>query len=284
MEVAPMKVILALVAGVALTAGFGGKTPAKADVSLTVVGAPDPLGIGKTAVYTITVRNSGPARATGVLVRATFPTGLEVASQSGSACSDSRTAITCRLGTLRKGARVTIKVAAKAVELGTLTVSVRASAKTADPRRRNNAGTVTTRVAGNDTVNGHGVRPLFGNTFVSVSVDVDAVSAFNGEDAAGTFSTRYGQGYLELRGQVVCLVVAGNRAMVGGIVETSNSSQNPPGSGVLLGFTDNGQPGAGRDTQVSYLTVENPRSCALEDQTREHVLTAGDFVVHDEQP
>lgn len=232
-----MKVILALVAGVALSVGFGGKTPARADVSLTVVGAPDPLGIGKTAAYTITVRNSGPARANGVLVTAIIPTGLEVASLSGAPCSDSRVAITCRLGTLRKGARVTIKVGAKAIELGTVTVSVRASAKTADPRRRNNAGTATTRVAGNDTVNGHGVRPLFGNPFVSVSVDVDAVSEFNGEDPVGTFATRYGQGGSSIRGQVVCLTVAGNRAMVGGLVETSDSSQTPPGSGVLLAIT-----------------------------------------------
>jgi hypothetical protein len=120
-----------------------------------------------------------------------------------------------------------------------------------------------------------------------VSVDVDASSAFDGSDAQGTFATQYPRGDPYLRGHVVCLTVQGNRAMVGGIVDTvagSNPAANPVGSGVLFAITDNGSPGASRDTEVSYLDVENARSCAIQDSGQEIALKDGDLAVHDEHP
>jgi hypothetical protein len=109
----------------------------------------------------------------------------------------------------------------------------------------------------------------------------------------GTFLTRYPVGAwfqsgLEVRGEVVCLTVAGNRASVGGVVQESNDGRWPAGTGVWLAITDNGQPGAGRDTQLTYMGSEvNPRICTIPVQQNEFpeaVLADGDFVVHDERP
>jgi len=285
-----VKVLLALLATVVGTAGIGGKAPPRADLAVTLKGAADAVGVGKTISYTVRVRNAGPARATGVRVTAALPAGMELVSVTGKGCANAGSRAACKVGSLRRGTTTTVEFEAKATAVGAATVTATVSAKTVDPRRRNNASKQTTTVAGHDTVQGHGVRPVFGpagQAGFRVSVDVDALSDFNGEDASGTFATSYPNGNPELRGRVVCLTVAGNRAMVGGIVESASgegSSANPPGSGVLFAITDNGEPGAGRDTEVSYIGVENANSCALQDNGQELLLTDGNFTVHDEQP
>jgi uncharacterized repeat protein (TIGR01451 family) len=288
-----MKALPALVAigaiafGLAVRSPAGLTAPAKArpgaDLAVALTDAPDPVGVGKTVTYTITVKNAGPGRATGVAVTAVLPTGLELESASNP-CASVGSSVVCKLGTIRKRSKSMVRVIAKATTPGSLSPSAKVTAKTADPHRRNNSASQTTKIAGLDSVKGAGVRPAFQTPTLAVTVEVDAISAFNGEDASGTFATRYGQSALILRGRVVCLTIAGNRAMVGGVVETSNTPVNPVGSGVLLAFTDNGEPGAGRDTEVSYLGIEDPRTCALGDPTREIALTEGNFIVHDEQP
>jgi uncharacterized repeat protein (TIGR01451 family) len=239
--------------------------------------------VGNTLTYTVTVRNAGPKPATGVNVRFVLPAGALVESTSRP-CTPNDSGMQCRLGSIRKRAKAVLTVDAKATTTGTLSASARVSAKTRDPRRQNNTSAQTTKVAGMDTVTGHGVRPAFQAPTVSVTIDVEAASAFNGENASGTFATRYFRGDPDLRGRVVCLTVAGKRAMVGGVVESSNSAVTPVGSGVLFAITDNGDPGVGRDTEVSYLGVEDPNSCPLPEVSQEIALSDGNFAVHDEQP
>ena len=79
---------------------------------------------------------------------------------------------------------------------------------------------------------------------------------------------------------------AGNRASVGGIVEQSNEPQYPPGHPIQLAFTDNGDPGAGKDTQVTYPGVDKASPCPVPlfaDQP-ELPLIDRNYVVHDVQP
>ena len=267
-----------------------GLTKARADLAVRLAETPDPVGIGRAVTYTLTVTNAGPSRASAPILAMALPSGAEVGSVIGRSCASGGGKVTCKLPSLRKGARVVVKIEAKATAVGSLAASATVSAKTSDPRRRNNSATQTTRVLGLDTVTGHGARPVFnpfGPSPFRVSVDIDASSAFDGTDAAGTFATRYPNGDPDLRGRVVCLTVSGNRAMIGGIVESasgSNPGANPPGSGVLLAVTDNGEPGPGQDTEISYLGVENARSCAIQEAGSELALTEGNFTVHDERP
>ena len=281
------------VAVAAAAVGLAASAPAAkvaADLSVRLADAPDPVGVDKSVTYAVTAGNAGPARATGVALTLRLPAELVVRAVAGRSCTSTGDKVTCKLGALRKGARVVVKIEARAATVGTASVSATISSKTADPRRRNNSATQATRVLGRDTVAGHGVRPVFnpfGPSPFRVSVDLDAASAFDGSDAAGTFATRYPNGDPDLRGRVVCLTVRGNRAMVGGVVESvsgSNPGATPVGSGVLFAVTDNGEPGPGRDTQVSYLGVENPNSCAVQENAMEFALTEGNFTVHDEQP
>ena len=191
----------------------------------------------------------------------------------------------CAIGSLPPGATTTVTIAVRATTLGTLRLSVRASSPVRDARPKDNAASGAARVTEPDSVQGSGVRPTFGDGVrPPVTNVVDAISGPSGTDATGTFRIRYPS--FELTGRVVCLTVSGNRASVGGIIEQSNEPQYPLGGGVLLAFTDNGEPGVGLDTQVTYPTAENPTVCPvpLFEYQPELPLIDGNYVVRDVQP
>jgi hypothetical protein len=84
------------------------------------------------------------------------------------------------------------------------------------------------------------------------------------------------------RGEVAALV----DLVVGGIIEQSNEAQYPVGHAVQLAFTDNGDPGVGKDTQVTYPGIDSasPWSVPLFDYQPELALIDGNYAVHDAQP
>ena len=104
---------------------------------------------GGNAVYTITVTNSGPSDAAGVVVDDPAPAGLTWLSNSGG-CA---TAYPCSLGTVASGATVTITttLAVASPYGGTdpavSTASV--SSSTSDPDLSNNTSTASSPLAGN---------------------------------------------------------------------------------------------------------------------------------------
>jgi hypothetical protein len=252
----------ALAFGLGGTATGGAAQPA--DLSVSVSDTPDPASVGRNVTYTVTVRNAGPGTARRVVL-STSRAGRRV------------------LGALRKGARVTMRVVVVPEATGSLSLRATVSAKTRDPRRGNNSVVERTRVIGLDTVRGHGVRPVFGSNGGSATIDLDASSAYDGTGAAGTFATRYPNGDPELHGHVVCLAVSGNKAMVGGIVESvtgSNPGATPVGSAVLFAVTDNG---TGQDTELTFLALAS-KGCGIQDAIPEIPLSEGDFTVHDEVP
>ncbi|MFP5245583.1 MAG: hypothetical protein ACLGH0_02730, partial [Thermoanaerobaculia bacterium] len=82
---------------------------ASADLSIEKSTAATTVEQGDILTYTITVTNSGPSTATGVVVTDTLPSGLQLvtATPSQGTCSGTTT-ITCNLGTLLNGANATI--------------------------------------------------------------------------------------------------------------------------------------------------------------------------------
>jgi hypothetical protein len=97
-------------------------------------------------------------------------------------------------------------------------------------------------------------RSVFGAP-IAVRVSVSARSGANAEEAFGHFSAEgvVGGTPFPFSGRVTCLRVDGNRAVAGGVVTKSEAVNAPVGSGILLQVTDNGVPGAGRDTNVNFV-------------------------------
>ena len=79
-----------------------------ADLTLSKIDAPDPVYVGSRLAYTLTVNNSGPSNATGVVVTDTLPAGVTLASASVG-CAGAATLV-CNVGALDSGKTVTVSI------------------------------------------------------------------------------------------------------------------------------------------------------------------------------
>src|SRR4029077_16301693 len=80
--------------------------PPSADLSLSKTDSPDPVTVGATLTYTLTVANQGPDDASGVSLSDPLPAGggfLSASSSQGS-CGEAAAVVTCDLGTIATGA------------------------------------------------------------------------------------------------------------------------------------------------------------------------------------
>ncbi|MFJ4965327.1 hypothetical protein ACIP6P_23230 [Streptomyces sp. NPDC088729] len=112
---------------------------------LAVVKAADAttVTIGQTVTYRITVRNSGPNRATGVTVVDRLPDGLRFLSAEPSQGAHDPTTGRWTVGDLADGAGATVVVRAKAAVTGRITNTATAAGVEKDPDPTNNADSVT---------------------------------------------------------------------------------------------------------------------------------------------
>ena len=126
-----------------------------ADVSVTKAGNPATVTMGTIGVnvtYTLTVTNSGPLSATGVMLSDQLPAGMTFVSADPSQGSCTGTSIvTCDLGVMANGASATVTIVAMNTAVGTkvnmATVSNTSSAEY-DRNLINNTATATTSVIG----------------------------------------------------------------------------------------------------------------------------------------
>ena len=122
---------------------------------------------------------------------------------------------------------------------------------------------------------------------------VNATSRLSGEDPKGHFYAEIKEGtpprQFDFSGEVTCLRVEGNQAVVGGVVTKTKGDfpSNPPeGSGFLIRIADNGEPNQLEPSQppdfVSGIPVPGggvPDVCP--DQSTTNPTERGNFVVHD---
>ncbi|OCL37089.1 hypothetical protein BCR15_11505 [Tessaracoccus lapidicaptus] len=120
-----------------------------ADVSITKTADKTATAIGGQVTYTLSVTNTGPAPATGVVVTDTLPAGLTYASATPTPTTVSGQVLTWELGSVAVGQVRTIQVTATAAAAaaGTTVVNnVEVTATTPDPDLTNNSAHASTRV------------------------------------------------------------------------------------------------------------------------------------------
>ena len=119
----------------------------KADLVLSMVGAPNPLYSGNNVTYTITVTNAGPAAAPGVVVTNTLPPSVIFvsASPAGYIVSSGLVVFT-NLGNVLVGGQTVATIVVKTTTAGTITNTAFTASQVTDPLKANNSATVKTVV------------------------------------------------------------------------------------------------------------------------------------------
>jgi uncharacterized repeat protein (TIGR01451 family) len=133
-----------------------------ADLSATKADSPDPVTVGNTLTYTITLTNAGPSSAASASLADTLPAGttfLSLATPAGWSCTTppvgSAGSVSCTIPSVAPGNAVfTLKVKVDlTVPPGTvLTNNAIAASSTGDPNPGNETGTATTTVGGSANV------------------------------------------------------------------------------------------------------------------------------------
>ena len=108
--------------------------PNEADLSITKTDSPDPVNVGDSLLYTITVTNNGPGNATGVTVTDTLPSGITLVSVTPSqgSCSGTLT-VSCSLGNIENGASATVMIVVIPTVAGTICNSASVTGNESDP-------------------------------------------------------------------------------------------------------------------------------------------------------
>jgi uncharacterized repeat protein (TIGR01451 family) len=118
----------------------------RADLSITLAEASDPVAPGAAAVYTISITNDGPTSADGVTVSNPTPPGLVFVSNTG----DCTTAFPCGLGTVGVGQSRTItatfQLPVDYAGPNPITDTASVASTTTDPDPANNETSVQTAV------------------------------------------------------------------------------------------------------------------------------------------
>jgi len=124
---------------------------AQADLQISKVDAADPVTLGDTVAYTVTVSNAGPNDARSIIFTDTLPAGASLVSANagGAVCTDNGAAVTCGIGGLAVGQQIELALTVSPTVTGTLTNSAQVSAVTWDPDTGNNAATEETTVQDN---------------------------------------------------------------------------------------------------------------------------------------
>lgn len=123
---------------------------ATADLSVSKTATPNPVGIGGSVTFAVTVRNAGPSDARNVVVTDHLPVGLRVrSSQAPGSCSPVGQTVICNVGTLAAGTAAGVTITADVLSgtrPGTIVNVVSVSSSTAESNPGNNSASASVRV------------------------------------------------------------------------------------------------------------------------------------------
>jgi uncharacterized repeat protein (TIGR01451 family) len=125
----------------------------QADLSVAMSASPGRARAGAALVYTITLRNNGPAPARDMSFVDRLPAGTVVIGMDPPDCAEARGVVRCRVRTVRAGESMSVRVVVlvEPSASGTLTSTARVAARTPDPVPGNDqASTATPLLPGTD--------------------------------------------------------------------------------------------------------------------------------------
>jgi uncharacterized repeat protein (TIGR01451 family) len=144
---------------------------ASADTVTAVSASPDPVFVGGTLTYGVSVSNQGPDAARNVRVSASIPGGVTVASTSPG-CTVSGGTWQCTLLRLDAGATSeALRLAVRPQAAGSLGFSVSAVSNASDPYSANNSASVLTSVVLKPVANAGPDQAVRFNTKTAVTLD-----------------------------------------------------------------------------------------------------------------
>jgi uncharacterized repeat protein (TIGR01451 family) len=144
-----LAVALASIAVLAIGTSLGGAARARAQANLTVrITAPSQTtAVGSNLTYTLTVRNLGPQRARGVVLRDRLPARVTFVSAESTkgACSGTGV-VSCLFGTLRPGGVQQVRIVVQTTEPGRIVNRATVRSMQRDRAMWNNQATLATVV------------------------------------------------------------------------------------------------------------------------------------------
>ncbi|MBI2568619.1 MAG: DUF11 domain-containing protein [Candidatus Schekmanbacteria bacterium] len=122
---------------------------ASADLRLTATDAPDPVAVGGTVRYVLTIANNGPATALAVVITDLLPSQATFVAAEASAggCSEESGTVTCVVARLTTSQEATVTIDATANETGRIVNSAAVTSSSGDPSSTNNIALSETVVA-----------------------------------------------------------------------------------------------------------------------------------------
>ena len=126
------------------------------DLSVGKQDSPDPVAMGSSLTYTITVTNHGPEDATAVSITDSLPAGVAFVSAGSSqgSCNQVSETVTCTIGDMAPDAVVTVTLVVTAPNVpGTIVNTATVSSTSEDPNLANNTAKEKTWVGGAVTLN-----------------------------------------------------------------------------------------------------------------------------------
>ena len=152
-------------------------TNAQADLGVSVTDAPDPVLVGGSITYSITVANTGTNNVEGVTVTDTLPAGTTLLSAPGY-CALAAGKVICSLGAFGVGQSESLSLVVRANVAGAKVNTVEVTSLTAESNAANNTASASTLVTGNQVPTAHPQS-------VSLAEDTSRALTLTGSDPEG---------------------------------------------------------------------------------------------------
>lgn len=125
------------------------------DLSMTKTDSPDPVSVGNTLIWTLSITNNGPSDADNVIVSDSLPSGVifNSATPSQGSCNESGGTVTCNLGMVSNGNTETVTIdvqVSPSFASTSLSNSASVTSDNVDPNPGDNSDSEDTVVEGSD--------------------------------------------------------------------------------------------------------------------------------------